>query len=389
MTGGNPALPLTLDREAVEQLGRELDAIYDETMADLGAADERYIKRLIRFQRSLAFGSRAVMETGALIRQGKGRRRGRRRSAGTALLGIGAAGLGLAKVLENMEIGHNVMHGQWDWMNDPEINSTVWEWDTVCSADHWKHGHNIVHHTWTNVMGKDRDIGYEIMRTTSETPWNPVYLAQPVYNTLLMLLFEYGVGVHEVDFDKFITGTAEEKATQIEILRGFSRKAGRQIAKDYVLWPALAGPGLVDVAAANAVANVIRNIWSYAIIFCGHFPDGVHVFGPEVVEDETRAGWYLRQLLASANIGGGSLFHLLSGNLSHQIEHHLFPDLPSTRYPEVAHRVRGLCERYGLPYNTAGFGRQFGTTTRKIWRYALPGGTDTRSTAPSVDLVAA
>jgi linoleoyl-CoA desaturase len=260
----------------------------------------------------------------------------------------------------------------------------VWEWDNVCPADHWKHGHNIVHHTWTNVLGKDRDIGYEIMRTSSALPWNPVYLAQPVYSTLLMLLFEWGVGVHEVDFKKLQTGTAEEKLTQVELFRGFARKAGRQIAKDYVLWPALAGPGFTDVLAADAVANLIRNVWSYMIIFCGHFPDGVRVFEPSVIEDETRGTWYLRQMLASANISGGKTFELLSGNLNHQIEHHLFPDMPSNRYGQAAARVKALCARYGLPYNEGNLRRQFGTTTRKIWRYALPGGSDALLDAPAM-----
>ncbi len=386
MSHAHTTLPLDLDAEEVEAIGRELDAIYDETIASLGTDDERYIKRLIRTQRTLAVGSRLVMEAGALLRarRGRGVRSGAGARVGLGLLGLGAAGLGLAKVLENMEIGHNVMHGQWDWMDDPEISSTTWEWDTTCASDHWKHGHNIVHHTWTNVMGKDRDIGYEILRTSSEQPWNPVYLAQPAYNVLLMLLFEYGVGLHELDPEKLLSGTTEEKATQVELLRGFARKAGRQMTKDYVLWPALAGPRFTDVALANAGANLIRNVWSYLIIFCGHFPDGVHLFDRQVVEDETRAGWYLRQLLAAANITGSGPFHLVSGNLSFQIEHHLFPDMPSNRYAEVSVRVRGLCERYGLPYNTGRFSRQIGTTMRKIWRYALPGGEDTRTDAPAI-----
>jgi linoleoyl-CoA desaturase len=384
-------LPVELDPAVIEQFREELDEIYDATIASLGERDERYIRRLIRTQRSLALGSRVVMLAGAAVRpRGMlGRRVGARgHAAGAALLGLGAAGLGLAKILENMEIGHNVMHGQWDWMNDPEINSTVWEWDTVCSSDHWKHGHNVIHHTWTNVLGKDRDIGYEIMRTTSEKPWNPVYLAQPVYNTLLMLLFEWGVGVHEVDFDKLAAGTPEQKATQLELLQGFARKASRQIAKDYVLWPSLAGPAFVEVAVADAVANLIRNIWSYMIIFCGHFPDGVHLFGREVIKDENRAGWYVRQLLGSANISGGPAFHVLAGNLSHQIEHHLWPDMPSNRYQEVAPRVKALCARYGLPYNSGKLRRQFGSTTRKIWRYALPGGKDQVADGPAVKAAA-
>ena len=368
-----------LDPADIEQFGVELDDIYQSTIADLGQRDEQYIKRLIRFQRSLALGSRVAILAGAALRPRgfAGRKTGvGGHRPGTALLGLGAVGLGLAKILENMEIGHNVMHGQWDWMNDPQINSTVWEWDTVASADHWKHGHNIVHHTWTNVLGMDRDIGYEIMRTRSAQRWNPAYLAQPIYNTLLAVLFEWGVGVHEVDLEKLATGTRQERAVELRTFRAFLRKARRQVAKDYVLWPALAGPGFLTVAAADAVANVIRNLWSYMIIFCGHFPDDVHVFARRDIENETRADWYIRQILGSANITGRPIFHVLAGNLSHQIEHHLFPDMPSLRYQRVAPRVQALCTRYGLPYNSHPLRRQFGTTTRKIWRYSLPGGQD-------------
>jgi linoleoyl-CoA desaturase len=374
-------LPVDLSRDVVEQFGQDCDEIYDSIIADLGTNDERYIKGLIRTQRALALSSRIATEAGALLRL---RRLPSFQRTGLALLGVGTAGLGVAKILENMEIGHNVMHGQWDWMGDPDINSTVWEWDNVCPADHWKHGHNIVHHTWTNVLGKDRDIGYEIIRTSSEQPWTPAYLAQPAYSSLLMLLFEWGVGVHEVDFKKLQNGTSEEKLTQMELARGFARKARRQITKDYILWPALAGPRCTDVAAADAVANLIRNVWSYVIIFCGHFPDGVRLFTPEVIEDETRPKWYLRQLLSSANISGGRLFQLMSGNLNHQIEHHLFPDMPSNRYAEAGSRIKALCARYGLPYNEAKLRRQFGTTTRKIWRYSLPGGHDTTQDAPAM-----
>src|SRR5205823_2460056 len=55
---------------------------------------------------------------------------------------------------------------------------------------------------------------------------------------------------------------------------------------------------------ADALANVIRNVWAHAIIFCGHFPDQTYTFSQEEVEDETRAEWYLRQLVGAANIDG-------------------------------------------------------------------------------------
>ena len=115
---------------------------------------------------------------------------------------LGTAGLSVAKILENMEIGHNVMHGQWDWMNDPNIHSSTWDWDTASPAAAWKHSHNYVHHTYTNVIGKDKDVGYEIFRVDPRQPWNPAYLLQPIGNIVLMLAFEWGVALHDLDFDE-------------------------------------------------------------------------------------------------------------------------------------------------------------------------------------------
>jgi NADPH-dependent stearoyl-CoA 9-desaturase len=114
-------------------------------------------------------------------------------------------------------------------------------------------------------------------------------------------------------------------------------------------------------------------VWSHTIIFCGHFPDGAEVFTEEQIEGETRGQWYLRQLLGSANIDGSPLFHIMSGNLSHQIEHHLFPDLPSNRYGQIAPQVRALCERFGLPYNTGPLSRQTASVWKRVFRLALPG----------------
>jgi NADPH-dependent stearoyl-CoA 9-desaturase len=304
-----------------------------------------------------------------------------------AVLGAGAFALGLAKILENMEIAHNVLHAQWDWMKDPQIQSGTWEWDTMSPSDRWMHSHNVVHHTWTNVLHKDLDVGYGILRVTPLQKWKPKFLLQPLYCFLLMVFFEEGVALHEEALLDVLRGKKTHKEVR-PLLRHIGRKVWRQVLKDYVMWPGAAALGALAlsavvpvspllafglVAGANAAANIVRNIWAHAIIFCGHFPEGVHNFTAEQVASETRGGWYARQLLGSCNIAGGRLFHILSGNLSHQIEHHLFPDLCSNRYPELAPRVRALAARYGLPYNTGSFARQIGTTWLKVIKLSLPG----------------
>jgi fatty acid desaturase len=383
MTG----LPIHLSAAEVDEFGRELDAIRDEVFDSRGERDRAYILKLIRTQRGLALAGRVVIYASLFLLPAWGHA-----LAGwgwcLGAMGAGTFMLGIAKILENMEIAHNVLHAQWDWMKDPAIQSGTWEWDTMSPSDRWMHSHNVVHHTWTNVLHKDSDVGYGIMRVTPLQKWKPKFLFQPISFVLLMLFFEEGVALHEDALLDVLRGKKSHREVR-PLLRHIGRKVWRQVLKDYVMWPGAAAlvsiplalyvpasPWLVFglVAGANAIANILRNIWAFMIIFCGHFPDGVYNFLPEQVENETRGGWYVRQLLGSCNIGGGKLFHILSGNLSHQIEHHLFPDMCSNRYPEVAPRVRALAARYGLPYNTGSLTRQFGTTWLKNLRLAFPGG---------------
>ncbi|HEX4895892.1 MAG TPA: acyl-CoA desaturase [Solimonas sp.] len=378
-------LPVNLSDAQIEEFGREMEAIREEVLDSRGARDRAYILKVIRWQRSLAVIGRFVIYGGLFLLPAWGHALASWTSC-LGVIGLGTFMLGIAKILENMEIAHNVLHAQWDWMKDPEIQSNTWEWDTMGPSDRWMHSHNVVHHTWTNVLEKDLDVGYGIMRVTPMQPWRPFYLFQPLFFVVLMLLFEEGVALHEQAIDDHMKGKKTFREIR-PVLRHIWRKASRQILKDYVMWPGAAAlvaipisfwvpasPWLVFglVAGANALANVIRNIWAFMIIFCGHFPAGAHNFTPAQVEGETRARWYVRQLLGSCNIEGGKLFHVLSGNLSHQIEHHLFPDMCSNRYPEVAPRVRAAADRYGLPYNSASLTRQFGTTWLKNLRLAFP-----------------
>ncbi len=345
-----------LTEEQVEALGRELDELRNRTTADLGERDVEYIQRMIKAQRGLELTGRGLLFVGFLP---------------PAWLG-GVTALSLSKILDNMEIGHNVMHGQYDWTRDPVLDSKRFEWDTACPGDHWRHSHNYMHHTHTNVLGKDRDIGYGVLRMSEDQPWRPRDLGNPVYATLLALLFQWGVAVHDLEVERIEAGEIK-LSDKREMAAAIWRKGRRQVLKDYVVFPLLAGPAAPFVLSGNLTANLVRNLWSFTIIFCGHFPEGVEEFSEEEVEDETRGAWYLRQMLGSANLTGSRLFHVLSGNLSHQIEHHLFPDIPAHRYAELATEVREICERYGLPYNTGPLRKQFGSVVKKIARLALPG----------------
>jgi fatty acid desaturase len=419
---GNPLHRLT--EEEVEAIGREFDELHDQVKADLGERDAKYIHGVIDLQRRLALLGRLLL-IGSRFRP---------------LWLLGTASLSTAKILENMEIGHNVLHGQWDWMNHPVVNSATWDWDTASTAEAWKHSHNYIHHTYTNILGKDKDLGYEIMRIDPHQPWHPIYFLQPLYNILLAFFFEWGVAVHDMDIDAINSGEKSYKEA-FEDLKGISGKMRTQVVKDYIAWPVISGAVMtaIDFALASVgaelndarlkgrrnrrerardsassllararrrtrrendfvsvvrqlverksfrepfrralsadfAANIVRNVWSYAIIFCGHFPDQTYVFTQEETENESTGERYVRQLTGAANITGSPFFHVMSGNLGYQVEHHLYPDMPSTRYGEIAPRVREICRKYDLPYNTGPFSQQLGMVQRSILRLAFPGG---------------
>ena len=346
-----------LSDEQVAELGRELDAIRDEILSKRGAEDAAYIRRMIKIQRGLEISGRAAL----LVSKNK------------AAWVTGTALLSLAKILENMELGHNILHGQWDWMRDPDIHSTTWEWDFVTPSRSWQHTHNDLHHRWTNVVGKDNDVGFNLLRMDENQPWTPYNLGNPLYNALLAPVFEWGIAIYDLELTEYKEGTKSKEAL-LKDLKALGKKVVTQFTKDYAATPAVAmltGSGK-QALYGTLTANAVRNVWAHAVIFCGHFPEGTDTFTEEMVEGETRGDWYVRQMIGSANISGSKFMHLMTGNLSHQIEHHLFPDLPSSRYAEVAPRVREICQRYGLVYTTGPIWKQVGSTWAKVCRLALP-----------------
>lgn len=337
------------------KLAAELDAIRQQTLSDLGEADAKYIRRIVASVRYTAMAGRGLLFLGWFPPAWL---------AGTGLLAV-------AKILENMELAHNVMHGQYDWMNEPTLNGQRYEWDTVGTSDNWRKTHNFKHHTYTNVQGMDDDVGYGLLRIFPEQRWHPFYLGQPLYALMLALLFQWGVAIQDLEIGRYLKGKMSKSEFE-QRWQPVKQKITRQLFRDYVFFPVIAGPAFLPVLLGNLTANGLRNLWTFSIIFCGHFTEDAEIFPKSVVKDESRGHWYYRQIRGSSNLSGGKLLHLLSGNLSHQIEHHLFPDIPAHRYAEIAPKVRDICERYGIHYNTGRFSKQFGQVLWRILRHSLP-----------------
>ncbi|MBB4836274.1 fatty acid desaturase family protein [Acinetobacter schindleri] len=346
-----------LSPEQIQEFGAKVDAIRREVMDDLGEKDAEYIYKIRNFARYSEIASRGMLMVAGWLPP-------------VWLLGTGL--LGISKIVENMELGHNVMHGQFDWMNDPSLNGSTYDWDTIATGDDWKYTHNYIHHTYTNIVGMDHDVGYGLIRVSESQKWEPRFLFNIPLTIQLMVFFEWYVGLQRLHLEDVIaykTKTWKQVWDEAAPLR---KKMRRQVLKDYVFFPIIAGPNAIPVFTGNAVANVIRSLWASAVIFNGHFTEDAETFEMDNTENESRAEWYLRQIRGSSNFSGTEWLHILSGNLSHQIEHHLFPDMPANRYSEVAPKIKALCAEYGIHYNEASFMKQFSTVWVRVAKCSVP-----------------
>lgn len=357
-----------LPKDQSDALADELNTLYKDIMSSLGSDDARYIQRV---HATVVYSE--IVSRGLLA--AAGRMPSKRSLVATWLLGTSL--LSFSKILNNMELGHNVMHGQYDWMQHPYLNSQKFDWDIVCPAPLWQHSHNYLHHTFTNIIGRDHDVGYHLIRVTDEQPWVP----EDRYNLLstagLALGFEWAVAFHDIQIsvDEYADSPKLHNIMQ-QKSRALFAKIGRQVGKDYIALPALAAVTLghrsaLSTLSGNITANIARNLWTWAVIFCGHFTEQAHIY-TELDADESKGEWYVRQILGSSNIEGSKLFHLLTGNLSHQIEHHLFPDMPARHYARIAPKIQALCQKYELPYNTGHFGRQLRQVIGRIRHFSKP-----------------
>ena len=327
-----------LPKAQSDALAHELNVLYRSVMDSLGSDDARYIKRVYAAVVYSEMTARGLLAAAGCMQS-------KRKIVATWLLGTSL--LSLSKILNNMELGHNVMHGQYDWMQHPYLNSQKFDWDIVCPAPLWQHSHNYLHHTFTNIVGRDHDVGYHLIRVTDEQPWTPSDRHNMFKTAILALGFEWAVAFHDIQIsvDEYADSPNRHQTMQ-QKSRALFAKIARQVGKDHIVLPTLAGLTLgrrsaMTTLSGNVTANIARNLWTWAVIFCGHFTEQAHIY-THLDADETKGDWYVRQILGSSNIQGSKLFHILTGNLSHQIEHHIFPDMPASHYSQFKAKVLWL-----------------------------------------------
>ncbi len=358
--------PLTKAKS--DALANELNALYRSVIDSLGSEEARYIKRVYATVVYSEMTARSLLAAAGCMQS-------KRKLVATWLLGTSL--LSFSKILNNMELGHNVMHGQYDWMQHPHLNSQKFDWDIVCPAPLWQHSHNYLHHTFTNIVGRDHDVGYHLIRVTDEQPWTPSDRHNMFKTAILALGFEWAVAFHDIQIsvDEYANSPVRHQTMQKKS-RALFAKIARQVGKDHIFLPTLAGLTLgrrsaMTTLSGNVTANIARNLWTWAVIFCGHFTEQAHIY-THLDDNESKGDWYVRQILGSSNIQGNKLFHILTGNLSHQIEHHIFPDMPASHYARISPQIQAICRKYNLPYNTGRFGTQFRQMLGRIRHFSKP-----------------
>jgi linoleoyl-CoA desaturase len=341
-----PALAAAPDR--LRRFGEELDQIRARAEARLGADDVRRVKRIDRASRALEVAGRALLHF----------------SVEPLGFSAGVAALFLHKQLQATEIGHSALHGAWDGLAGAErYQSATYRWDTPIDEASWRRGHNIRHHQYTNIAGKDPDIHFGPVRLTGQTPHAPHHRWQlPFALFVAFPTFAFSMSMHFSGLLDVYAGNGRperfdfiDERTPAAIRDAHARALRKWLPyyfKNFLFFPLLAGPGFLKVLAGNVAAEVLRDLYSAATIYCGHvgpetasYPEGTRAHG--------RGAFYAMQVAATNNFEVSRPLSILCGGLDRQIEHHLFPHLPPNRLREIAPEVRAACERHGVPYRTA------------------------------------
>lgn len=359
------------EEENLASFGRALDQLHAEVEAKLGADDVAHIRRVGALSRTLEIVGRGLIHF----------------SVEPASFSLGVSALWAHKCLELMEIGHMALHGAFDHLEGAErYASESFRWKAPIDEASWRAGHNLRHHGYTNIEGSDPDMSFAVLRLSSRVPYRRMHRLQPISNLFTWFGFGTAIQLHVTgmlryleldakdaspDPDKAVPHSRRGPSTHIAqpSSRAAVSKLARYYAREYILFPALAGPFFWKTLLGNALSEVGRDVYSAATIYCGHV--GAKDY-PRGTRPKGRARWYLMQAEGSRNFEVPYVLSVLSGGLDKQIEHHLFPRLPPNRLREIAPRVREICEQHGVTYLSSSWPSTLRDVAKRLYAYSRP-----------------
>jgi len=350
----------------IAAFGAALEALRRELEQELGETDAQHIRRIGKLSERLEILGRTLLHF----------------SFEPLGFGLGTAALWAHKTLELMEIGHMALHGAYDGLPAAErFQSQTFRWKAPIDESSWKMGHNVRHHQYTNIAGKDPDLDFGALRLSARIPYKAAHALQPVGNFLSWLGFATAINLHVTGIlDVYWKqGTSEvlqnpSRADVRRAQRTFLKKQVAYYAREYGFFPLLAGPFFPKVLLGNALSELGRDLFAAAIIYCGHV--GAEDF-PAGYEPASRADWYAMQAEAAQDVELPEWLSILCGGLDLQIEHHLFPRMPPNRLRQIAPRVRALCEQHGVKYRSGSWPRTLRSVVAELYRLRQPTATVT------------
>jgi len=351
-----------------DQIEAEFEAIKRKYREKLGPDDVAYIKGLRSWSRRFEVLGRGLLWV----------------SKEPITFALGVFFVWLHRNIEAIEIGHNVLHGQYDGFPEiPQFHSRNFKWKAPVDEEGWRREHNALHHVHTNVFEKDPDLNHGILRMNDQTPWNPIHRWQvPIYLLWVYPQILYGFNNQNLGFGqrdrarKFPEGnkgyaTVDHPGqTLADLEKRRWRSVLRVTFKEYLVFPLLAlatGFSFWKVFLGNMLADGINNYWIAMTIQATHFTAPLQ---PEEALKH-RGHWYISQLDSSVNFKGSRLMSILWGHLNYQVEHHLFPDIPSRHYPDMSKDVREVCKKYGLNYQVnQHWGHAIRNYVAHMWKFS-------------------
>lgn len=328
------------EEERLASFQRALDALRDEVDAQIGADDQAHLERIVRASRALEVAGRALIHF----------------SLDPLTFGVGVASLSAHKALELMEVGHMALHGAYEKLPDSRFHAKSFTWKAPIDEKSWMLGHNVRHHQYTNIAGRDPDLDFGQLRLAGGIKYKPLHRLQPLTNVISWFAFANAINLHvsgmlDIYLDKREPAVLRDQSVDSKLAahKAFLGKYLRYHAKEYVVFPLLAGPFFLKTLLGNVLSDMARDLYAGAIIYCGHV--GATDF-PADTKANGRGEWYAMQVEAAYNVDLPHLGSVLGGALDRQIEHHLFPRLPPNRLREIAPRVRAICEAHGVKYRS-------------------------------------
>ncbi|MES2628320.1 MAG: acyl-CoA desaturase [Bacteroidota bacterium] len=264
------------------------------------------------------------------------------------LMGIALAGIG-------MSVMHDGNHGAYS--SSKTVNSMMGQTLALLggSAFNWKLQHNILHHTYTNVVPMDEDIQDRlVMRFSPHTEVKGFHRFQWIYAFFFYgLLSLYWVVAKDlvqfVSFKKSGVNPNNEKENRVLLAKIILLKTV-YLSVFFGVPMIIGGLSFLQVLPGFLLMHFIAGLILTVVFQLAHTVEDTH--HPLANESGTiENDWAIHQLNTTANFSPDNKFiGWYVGGLNYQIEHHLFPKICHVHYPGISKIVKQTAEEYGIEY---------------------------------------